>query len=109
MKTNHSAVQATASTMQINQSVIQTPINPVFVECLAQLREVWRKIFEICEDKSNPVHDCLIEQLPRFEDNINEAAYNIGEMARVDFLEHAYFSALIREKSPVNSITVYNS
>lgn len=90
MKTNSTAVQATAPITQINQSAIQAPINPVLVECLCQLQEISRRIFELCDN--DPLKDCRAGYLPDFEDHINETANSISEMARVDFLDNLFFS-----------------
>lgn len=67
-----------------------TPINPVFVECLCQLREISRRIFEICEGDLS--QNCRAGYLPDFEEHISETAESIGEMARVDFLDNLFFS-----------------
>lgn len=90
MKDNQTTAAAITSQFETpNQNVI----DPVFTECLHQLRDIYSKISQYYENNNQLAgHD---EYYLSFEDNMSNVASTISEMARVNYVESQYFSRIV--------------
>ncbi len=71
----------------IPAATIEVP--SVLKECLIALEEVAKKIREY--HPQSKVSDCLEEYAFKLDDSVSDAAYQVGEMVRVEVLNGYYY------------------
>lgn len=92
---------STLTTTSTSTTTVSAPVPTILIESLYQLREIYLKVAKVYN--ASPIAtECFSDDYNDFCNKLDEAAYALSDMARVELLENAYFREYQEKQNNLN-------